>query len=234
MKTLSLILGMIVMLTAGCGAQTPSASAPSAAQTSSASAPSAAQTSPASAPSAAQTSPSQVQTANGAEEEKDAARMPEADTSADTETVLDTPADEAITETAEASTAAAGEESQSADNKTKGEENTMRLLIGEREVPVAWEENESVKALQDLCPLTIRMSMYGGFEQVGSIGQSIVREDVETVTDSGDIVLYSGNQIVIFYGSNSWAYTRLGHIDLSEQEMRDLLSGGDVTITLEK
>lgn len=223
MKTLSLILGMIVMLTAGCGAQTSSASAPSAAQTS-----------PASAPSAAQTSPSQVQTANGAEEEKDVARMPEADTSADTETVLDTPADEAITETAEASTAAAGEESQSADNKTKGEENTMRLLIGEREVPVAWEENESVKALQDLCPLTIRMSMYGGFEQVGSIGQGIVREDVETVTDSGDIVLYSGNQIVIFYGSNSWAYTRLGHIDLSEQEMRDLLSGGDVTITLEK
>jgi hypothetical protein len=223
MKTLSLILGMIVMLTAGCGAQTSSASAPSAAQTSSASA-----------PSAAQTSPSQVQTANGAEEEKDAARMPEADTSADTETVLDTPADEAIKETAEASTAAAGEESQSADNKTKGEENTMRLLIGEREVPVAWEENESVKALQDLCPLTIRMSMYGGFEQVGSIGQSIVREDVETVTDSGDIVLYSGNQIVIFYGSNSWAYTRLGHIDLSEQEMRDLLNGGDVTITLEK
>ena len=212
MKTLSLILGMIVMLTAGCGAQTSSASAPS----------------------AAQTSPSQVQTASGAEEEKDAARMPEADTSADTETVLDTPADEAITETAEASTAAAGEESQSADNKTKGEENTMRLLIGEREVPVAWEENESVKALQDLCPLTIRMSMYGGFEQVGSIGQSIVREDVATVTDSGDIVLYSGNQIVIFYGSNSWAYTRLGHIDLSEQEMRDLLSGGDVTITLEK
>jgi hypothetical protein len=212
MKTLSLILGMIVMLTAGCGAQTSSASAPS----------------------AAQTSPSQVQTASGAEEEKDAARMPEADTSADTETVLDTPADEAITETAEASTAAAGEESQSADNKTKGEENTMRLLIGEREVPVAWEENESVKALQDLCPLTIRMSMYGGFEQVGSIGQSIVREDVETVTDSGDIVLYSGNQIVIFYGSNSWAYTRLGHIGLSEQEMRDLLSGGDVTITLEK
>jgi hypothetical protein len=234
MKTLSLILGMIVMLTAGCGAQTSSASAPSAAQTSSASAPSAAQTSSASAPSAAQTSPSQVQTANGAEEEKDAARMPEADTSADTETVLDTPADEANTETAEASTAAAGEESQSADNKTKGEENTMRLLIGEREVPVAWEENESVKALQDLCPLTIRMSMYGGFEQVGSIGQSIVREDVETVTDSGDIVLYSGNQIVIFYGSNSWAYTRLGHIDLSEQEMRDLLNGGDVTITLEK
>ena len=90
-----------------------------------------------------------------------------------------------------------------------------------------------MNALQELCPLTIQMSMYGGFEQVGPIGKNIVREDEETVTESGDIVLYSGNQIVIFYGSNSWAYTRLGHIDLSEQEMRDLLDSGDVTITLE-
>ena len=125
------------------------------------------------------------------------------------------------------------EESKAADEETEGVENTMQLLIGETEVPVTWEKNESVKALQDLCPLTIQMSKYGGFEQVGPIGQNIVREDEQTVTDSGDIVLYSGNQIVIFYGSNSWAYTRLGHIDLSEQEMRDLLGGGDVTITLE-
>ena len=113
----------------------------------------------------------------------------------------------------------------------------LRMMIGTTAVAVDWENNESVEALKAQCenePLVIQMSMYGGFEQVGSIGQSIVREDVETVTDSGDIVLYSGNQIVIFYGSNSWAYTRLGHIDLSEQEMRDLLSGGDVTITLEK
>ena len=122
---------------------------------------------------------------------------------------------------------------QAADEETGRTEDIMRLLIGETEVPVAWEENESVEALQDLCPLTIRMSMYGGFEQVGPIGQNIVREDQQTVTDSGDIVLYSGNQIVIFYGSNSWAYTRLGHIDLTEQEMGDLLSNGDVTITLE-
>ncbi|MCR5135151.1 MAG: hypothetical protein K6B12_05875, partial [Clostridiales bacterium] len=101
-------------------------------------------------------------------------------------------------------------------------ENTMRLLIGETEVPVTWEENASVDALKGLCPLTIRMSMYGGFEQVGSIGQSIARDDQQTSTDYGDIVLYSGNQIVIFYGTNSWAYTRLGHVELSQQEMRDL------------
>ena len=139
----------------------------------------------------------------------------------------------AVSETEAASKPVTGEAGKGVDEENTGAETTMRLLIGEEEIPVAWEENESVKALQKLSPLTIQMSMYGGFEQVGPIGQNIVREDQQTVTDSGDIVLYSGNQIVIFYGSNSWAYTRLGHIDLSEQEMRNLLSNGDVTITLE-
>ena len=111
--------------------------------------------------------------------------------------------------------------------------NTMRLLIGETEVPVTWEDNASVEALRELRPLTIQLSMYGGFEQVGSIGQSIVRDDKQTTTNYGDIVLYSGNQIVVFYGSNSWAYTKLGHIDLSQQEMSELLGGGNVSITLQ-
>ena len=107
------------------------------------------------------------------------------------------------------------------------------LLIGDDPVPVSWEENESVEALKDMCPLTISMSMYGGFEQVGAIGQHIPREDVQTEADYGDIMLYSGNQIVIFYGSNSWAYTKLGHIDLTREEMEELLGNGDVTITIE-
>ena len=82
-------------------------------------------------------------------------------------------------------------------------------------------------------PLVIQMSMYGGFEQVGPIGQSLPRNDVQTTTVSGDIVLYSGNQIVVFYGPNSWAYTRLGHItDKTAFEMKELLGNGDVTITI--
>ena len=113
------------------------------------------------------------------------------------------------------------------------EDETMKLWIGETEVPVIWEENASVEALQALCPLTIQLSMYGGFEQVGPIGQEIAREDTQIHTAPGDIVLYSGDQIVLFYGNNSWAYTRLGHIDLSAQEMADLLSHGDVEIRLE-
>ena len=131
-----------------------------------------------------------------------------------------------------AETASAKEENISETENSRSED-SMRLLIGETEVPVTWEENASVEALRELCPVTIQMSMYGGFEQVGPIGQSIVRDDLHTNTSYGDIVLYSGNQIVIFYGSNSWAYTRLGHIALSQKEMSELLSNGDVTITLE-
>ena len=115
---------------------------------------------------------------------------------------------------------------------TQEEEAGMKIFIGDTEVPVTWESNESIEALRDLFPLNIQMSMYGGFEQVGPIGQSIARNDQQTITIAGDIVLYAGNQIVVFYGSNSWAYTRLGHVNLSEQEMTDLLSHGDVTIMI--
>ena len=124
----------------------------------------------------------------------------------------------------------------SAENTTVQEgDNDMQMMIGETPVTVAWENNESVEALKTLAEegLRIDMSMYGGFEQVGSIGQSLPRDDQQTTTASGDIVLYSGNQLVVFYGSNSWAYTRLGHItDQTPEQMKALLGSGDVTITL--
>ena len=113
------------------------------------------------------------------------------------------------------------------------EETTMILRIDGTEVPVTWENNESMQALHALAPLTIEMSMYGGFEQVGSIGSSLPRNDRQTSTAPGDLVLYSGNQLVVFYGTNSWAYTRLGHVDLTKAELTALLSAHDVTITLE-
>ena len=59
-----------------------------------------------------------------------------------------------------------------------------------------------------------------------------MRIDKQITTEFGDIVLYSGNQIVVFYGSNSWAYTKLGHIDLSEEELTQLLGNGDVVLEI--
>ena len=123
------------------------------------------------------------------------------------------------------------------ETESEESEKMLQMTIGETLVDVEWEDNGSVEALKELCqegPLTIRMSMYGGFEQVGSIGQSLPRDDNQTTTQAGDIVLYAGDQIVVFYGSNSWAYTRLGHItDKTAQEMAELLGNGDVTITIE-
>ena len=115
-------------------------------------------------------------------------------------------------------------------------EKILTMKIGDKDAAVEWEDNESVAALRDLVsesPLTIQMSMYGGVEQVGPLGASLPRNDVQTTTSAGDIVLYSGNQIVVFYGSNSWAYTRLGHITGKDAaEMTDLLGNGNVTITI--
>ncbi len=110
----------------------------------------------------------------------------------------------------------------------------MTLYIDDREVPVIWENNDSVAELEDLASgeLIIPMSMYGGFEQVGDIGHSITSDDSDITTAAGDIVLYSDDQIVIFYGSNSWSYTRLGKVDLEADELTDLLANGDVTLRL--
>ena len=109
----------------------------------------------------------------------------------------------------------------------------MHMKINDVPVAVEWEDNDSVKALRENLPLTVKMSMYGGFEQVGSLGRSLPRNDKRITTNAGDIVLYSGNQIVIFYGSNTWAYTRLGKItDKTVSELADILGVSEVTLTI--
>ena len=125
------------------------------------------------------------------------------------------------------------------ESKTETEtnaEDTMRFFINDTEVAVAWEENASVTALTELAkaaPLRIDMSMYGGFEQVGALGTELPRNDRQTTTQAGDLVLYAGDQLVVFYGSNAWAYTRLGRItDKTAAELADLLGNGSVTITI--
>ena len=111
----------------------------------------------------------------------------------------------------------------------------MKMYINDKEIPVTWENNPSVSALRsDLQAgdIVVSMSMYSNNEQVGPLDKSYPSNDVQTTTNNGDIVLYRSDQIVLFYGSNSWAYTRLGKMDLSENEVVNLLSNGDVSIRL--
>ena len=112
----------------------------------------------------------------------------------------------------------------------------MHMKIGDTQVSVDWEDNEAVDALAELTAgewYEIELSAYGGFEQVGPIGQELPSKDEEMVTDPGDIVLYSGDQIVLFYEGNSWSYTKLGHItDKTPEELAELLGKGDTVISI--
>lgn len=109
----------------------------------------------------------------------------------------------------------------------------MKLKVDDRVLAVEWEDNASVEALKSLAPLTVKMSRYGGFEQVGALGRRLPREDERITTRAGDIVLYSGNQIVMFYGTNTWEYTRLGRITGKTQaELEELLGKSGVTLTI--
>lgn len=125
---------------------------------------------------------------------------------------------------------------QESTNNANPKENTamkMNLQIGDSTFTATLEENASVESLLDLmesAPLIIQMSDYSGFEKVGSLGVSLPTSNRQTTTQTGDIVLYNGNQIVIFYGTNSWSYTRLGKVDdLTGWE--EALGNGDVTVT---
>ena len=95
------------------------------------------------------------------------------------------------------------------------------------------EKNDAVTELVEMMreqPVVINMSDYSGFEKVGSLGSTLSSSNSQTTTKAGDIVLYNSNQIVVFYGSNSWSYTRIGHItDLTG--WKEALGAGDVTIT---
>ena len=109
----------------------------------------------------------------------------------------------------------------------------MKVQVGDAVFSATLEENEAVASFVEMMrenPVSIQMSDYSGFEKVGSLGASLPVNNSQTTTHAGDIVLYNGNQIVIFYGSNSWSYTRLGHVDdLTGWE--EALGSGDVTMT---
>ena len=109
----------------------------------------------------------------------------------------------------------------------------LNVQIGGTTFYATLEKNSAVDAFVEMMqqePVVINMSDYSKFEKVGSLGQSLPSSNSQITTQSGDIVLYNGNQIVIFYGSNSWSYTRIGKID-DLSGWAEVLGTGDVTVT---
>lgn len=99
--------------------------------------------------------------------------------------------------------------------------------------PFVCTENSSADAFLELLkagPVTVNMTRYGGFEQVGPLPASLPRNDESITTEPGDIILYQGNSLTIYYGVNTWSFTRLGKVNgMSQQEIKDILDVDSVT-----
>ncbi|MCD8075394.1 MAG: hypothetical protein LUF27_10275 [Lachnospiraceae bacterium] len=133
--------------------------------------------------------------------------------------------------------AASEDETESSDaGEETQEDNTMILTVNGTNLTAMMEDNSSVEALMELLAqglLTIEMSDYANMEKAGSIGTDLPKNDEQITTSAGDLILYLGNSLVIYYAPNSWNFTRLGKIqDITADELKELLGDGDVTVTL--
>ena len=125
-------------------------------------------------------------------------------------------------------------------NNSGGTDNTMpetiKITVSGKTLPVKIEDNEATKALVAAlreASITYEAHDYGGFEKVGALGRALPASDTQITTQAGDVILYSGNQIVLFYGSNTWSYTRIGKIQYgSLDELKSFLKAGEGNISV--
>jgi hypothetical protein len=114
---------------------------------------------------------------------------------------------------------------------------TMKITVGNRVLIATLAQNSSTQALKEWLktgPITVNMRDYGNMEKVGSFGRNLPTNDERIATEPGDLILYQGNQFVIYYAPNTWSFTRLGKINgVTRQELLDVLGQGNVTVLLE-
>ena len=131
-----------------------------------------------------------------------------------------------------------GDEAQAQTIKEENMTEKLYITIGNQTLPVTLVKNNATEALMAALaanPITYEADDYGGFEKVGALGMSLPTNNQQLTTQAGDVILYSGNQIVLFYGSNSWSYTRLGRIEYeSLEQLKSFLKAGQgrVSVTL--
>lgn len=125
-----------------------------------------------------------------------------------------------------------------ATQETGEEETVLYIQIGDTTLTAEPADTQAADALMELLedgPVTVQVTNYGGFEKVGELPQALPHQDSRITTRAGDIMLYQGDSIVLFYGSNTWSYTRLGTIrDVSGQDLAAVLDGPETQITLSR
>ncbi len=108
------------------------------------------------------------------------------------------------------------------------------INVNDRDLIVELEKNSSAMAFYDRLKresITIKTQDYGNFEKVGNLGFDLPRNDKTFETKAGDLILYQGNKITLYYDKNKYSFTKLGHVtNLDSYELRELLGSGDATM----
>lgn len=112
----------------------------------------------------------------------------------------------------------------------------LYITVGSETLTATLEDNSATRRLVERLAsenITVNMHDYGGFEKVGALPWSLPTSDSQLTTSAGDIMLYLGDNIVFFYGSNSWDYTPIGHFDnITPEILKTFLSGNNISVTL--
>lgn len=114
-----------------------------------------------------------------------------------------------------------------------GAAGSLEIAVGEHRLEAAFEDNRSAEEFRELLtegPVTVEMEDYGGFEKVGALGSTLTRCDEPITAEPGDVILYQGDQITVYYGTNSWNFTRLAKIK-DPDGLKEKLGEGTVSIT---
>ena len=135
----------------------------------------------------------------------------------------------------DSSAAALGEGEDMGNNEANVAGGNLMISVNGRELTAQFEGNPSAAALNDFLskgPLTIDMSDYGSFEKVGEIGTTLPQSNEQITTVPGDVVLYQGDKLVIYYAPNSWNFTKVAHIpDMTTETMKEFLGDGTIEAT---
>lgn len=125
-------------------------------------------------------------------------------------------------------------QAQTSNNETMTQK--MYITIGGRTASVTLADNSATQALVEKlqqAPVTVTLNSSGGFEIWGPLGFSLPTSNERINAQPGDVILYSGDNICIFYGTNSWTYTRLGKIDnMTASELTTFLKAGENNISV--
>lgn len=112
----------------------------------------------------------------------------------------------------------------------------LLITINGKTLTADFADNSSAKALADVLAkssITYQADDYGNFEKVGDLGQSFPKNDENITTEPGDIILYQGHNLCIYYAQNTWSFTRIAKIKgVSKDELKEFLGEGEITVTL--